>query len=167
MHKIYEVFGLLEDAQETDSTVRDLREHGVPAEQIEVMVPAAGQYPLADEHLHEDLVGARHGALNGLLLGLVAGLLVALAAPAIETMSTQALLVAIAFGGFGATIGAVAGMMLHELADDDQMQTRSVIAPTAARLIAVRSDDRVGRAHRILERHGALFLDDTSPLIHG
>ncbi len=167
MHKIYEVFGLLEDAEETEATVRDLREHGVPQEQIEVLVPAAGHYVLADEHLHQDLAGGRHGALAGALAGVVVGLLVALVAPAFEALSTPALLLALGFAGFGGVIGAVVGMMLHDAGDDDELRTRAVLAPAAARLVAVRSDDRVGRAHRILERHGALFLDDTEPLPHG
>ncbi len=163
MHKIYEVFGLLEDERDAQETVRDLTEHGVPPDKIEVIVPEAGAYVLADEHLHEDIVGAEHGALLGGMVGLLAGFLAALVMPGFDGVGTPALLLALGFGGFGATIGAVSGMMLRDAGDDDEVRTRSVLAPSAARVVAVRSDVRVGRAHKILEKHGALFLDDVAP----
>lgn len=164
MHKVWEVFGLFDDVAETEATVRDLAEHGVPASQIEVLVPAPGDYVLADERLHTDLVAARRGAALGVVAGIVVGLLAVLVLPSFTELDTPAVLVALAFAGFGTTIGLVVGMMLRDEGDDDPVRVRRVDASGEVRVVAVRSDDRVGRARRILERHGALLLDGAGPV---
>ncbi len=162
MHKAYEVFGLLEDDAEVEATVHDLREHGIRPEEIEVRTPAAGRYELADERLHDDIVGLEHGAIVGGLVGAMVGLLAGFGP--MESLGVAAMLLIIGFfTGMGALVGGMAGMQDREPHDDDPIRTRDVIAPDGARLIAVRADRRTGRAHRILERHGALFVDELAP----
>lgn len=162
MHKVYEVFGLLEDEQEVDATVRDLKEHGIADEEIQVITPAAGRYWLADERLHEEVVGLEHGAIKGAMAGAVAGLIAAFAT--MDGFGIPAMLMVILFfAGMGALVGGMAGMQAREHHDDDIQATRDVLAPAAARVVAVRSDHRSQRAHRILERHGALFLEEPHP----
>lgn len=160
------VYGLMRDGEELELALADLTSHGVSPEEIEVLVPAAGRYQLADEYLHDDahgtFLGGTVGALFGVLVGLVAALVVDLAAD-IGVL----LWVVLAFGGagFGGLIGAMAGLQRHYHPDDDPVRWQELEDPSAWRMVAVHCLHWRSRAHEILLRHGANILDSPSTRI--
>lgn len=157
------VYGLLPDA-EAAATVSDLEEHGIYESEIEVLVPQPGRYRLADEMLHEDASGARVGGLVGGLIGFAIGIALGLLPAIADNGAMVTVFTAMAAGGFGILIGAMIGLQRHEGFDDDPVRWRQIDDGEPVRLLAVHCLHWRNRAHHILERHGAVFLDSAGPV---
>lgn len=158
------VHGLLPEGDELDATVADLQGHGIYASEIEVAHPVAGRYELADETLHHDVLGARNGALLGGFAGLALGVAVGFVVPEIADGGADALLTAAAaIAGLGALVGAMVGLQGRERNDDDPVRWREVAETDPLCCVTVRCEHRTTVAHRVLERHGAEFLESAEP----
>lgn len=145
-----------------DLLVRDLEQHGVFPTEIEIRPASPGRYRLHDEVLHRDALAAGRGLALGALVGAALGglLLVAFggwgdAGPAVATLFATA--------GFGGLIGGVSGLARNDPADDDPDRYREVKSDDALQLVEVHCLHWRNRAHRILERHGAVILDGAEP----
>lgn len=162
MSEVDELYALV-PAAEVDVVVEDLERHGIFSTEIEVRDAPAGRYPLRDERLHEETAGARHGAELGAAIGAVIGIALGLVVPFLRDAGVGGLLVAtFGGGGFGALIGAMWGLQLHEESDDDPARTVEVAADDLA-LLEVRCLHFHGRAHHVLEAYpGVTFLDTTA-----
>jgi hypothetical protein len=163
MSEVDELYALV-PADEVDTVVEDLERHGIFASEIEVRDAPAGRYPLRDERLHEETAGARHGAELGAAIGAVIGIALGLVVPFLRDTGVSGLLVAtFGGGGFGALIGAMWGLQLHEMSDDDPARTVEVTAAEDVALLEVRCLHFHGRAHHVLEAYpGVTFLDTTA-----
>lgn len=158
------VHGLLPEGDELDATVADLEGHGIYPSEIEVVEPEPGRYELADETLHRDVLGTRRGAAIGAVLGLVVGLAIGFAVPGIADGGAEVLLTAaVAVAGFGALIGAMVGLQRRERNDDDPVRWRQVADDDPLCCLTVRCVHRTTIAHRVMERHGAEFLESDQP----
>lgn len=157
-----DVFGVVPEST-VDLLVRDLEQHGVFPSEIEVRPVTPGRYRLHDEMLHQEARAARRGLLLGGLFGAVAGALVLLSlggfadpAPAAATLFATA--------GFGGLVGGVSGLARNDPGDDDPDLYRDLEDDDALQMVAVHCLHWRNRAHRILERHGAVFLDRPDPV---
>lgn len=159
-----DVIHALLPADEERPAIEDLESHGIYASEIEVLRLSPGRYELADETLHRDVVGTRRGALLGMSLGFVLGIVVGLVAPGIAGEGIERLLMAgVALAGFGALVGAMVGLQSRESEDDDPVRWRELDADDPVRCVTVRCEPGHNRAHRILEQHGAEFLETARP----
>lgn len=148
------------------AAVAELERQGIHRSEIVVREPAPGRYALHDERLHEESGGARRGAEMGAIIGAVVGLLAALAVPVLRDAGLLGWVVT-AFGGagFGALIGAMTGLQMHEHADDDPLAFTEVPAGTDLQLVEVHCLHWRNRAHRILEQHDEVaFLEQPQPV---
>ena len=147
-----------------EETVLDLRRHGVHDDEIRAEPAPAGRWMLRDEELHEDAVGARHGAELGLVVGTLVGLVAALAVGAIRDAGVLAWFVtSVGIGGFGAIIGGMTGLQLRDPQDDDPVRFKELADDSGLWALSVDSPRWSFRAHRILERHGAEFVEYETP----
>ncbi len=155
------VYGLVTD-DEAEAAVEDLTSHGIHAEEIEVQPAAPGRYLMQDEYLHEDAAGARRGAYWGFALGAIVGLIAALMTATIRDAGIGMwLITAAGFGGLAALIGGMTGLQVHDHPDDDPL--RWFEAGQGQRMVAVHCNHYGYRAHRILERHQAVFVETAHP----
>lgn len=138
-----------------------LARHGLDAPRVDAHPAPPGRYQLHDETLHTDAAAARRGAVVGLLVGGVLGWAVAMVA----LTATAAILAATAAAaGFGALVGAMGGLQMVEAHDDDPVTYREVDPGDHLALVEVHDEHLHNRAHRILERHGAVFLQGPTPV---
>lgn len=159
------VHGLLPEGDELDATVADLEDHGIHPSEIEVVHdPEPGRYELADESLHRDALGVRSGAMLGAVAGFVVGLAVGFVVPGVADGGADVLLTAAAaVAGFGALIGAMIGLQQRERHDDDPVRWRELSETDPMCCVTVRCVHRTTVAHRVMERHGAEFLESGEP----
>lgn len=158
------VYGLVRADEELDRTLRDLRDHGVHATEIEVVEPTPGRYELADEYLHEEAVAARDGAALGAPIGLgLAGVVALILATATDAGAVELAVLGLAGLGFGGMVGAMYGMQRRPHLDDDPIRYAELDDPTSWRLVGVHCLHWRNRAHRILLAHGAMILDSGRP----
>lgn len=136
---------------------RMLAERGLRGTTVQVSPPAPGRYRLHDETLHLDASAARRGALLGTLLGAAVGLALA------GMVATTLIGAAISGAGFGALVGAMVGLQRVESMDGDPVAYREVTQGEDVALVAVHHEHWHNRAHRILERHGAVFVEGPEP----
>lgn len=150
---------------EEGAAIRDLELHGLYATEIAVQRPAPGRYELADETLHRDVLGTRRGALVGAVVGFALGIVVGLAFPGVGDEGFDRLLMsAVAVAGFGALVGAMIGLQGGDVPDDDPVRWRELSSDDPVCCLTVRCEHRRNVAHRILERHGADFLESDRPV---
>lgn len=158
------VHGLMPEGDELDAALAELHGHGVYPNEIEIIHPPAGRYELADETLHRDAVGARDGALLGGIAGLVLGVAIGFVVPGLADGGPDVLLTAAAaIAGLGALVGAMVGLQQRERDDDDPVRWREVSETDPLCCVTVRCEHRTKVAHRVLERHGAEFLETVEP----
>ena len=135
---------------------------GVGDDHLEVRPAPPGRYELHDETLHQDAAGARHGLVAGAVVGALLGLAVGLLTPQV----TGALAIATtssAVAGFGALVGAMAGLQRADANDGDPVSYREVTAEPPFTLVAVHDEHWHYRVHRIMEQHGAVFVEEARP----
>lgn len=151
---------------EAAEVIAELERHGIHRSEIVVREPAPGRYALHDERLHEEASGARHGAEVGAMIGAVVGIVVALLVPVLRDAGLLGWIVT-AFGGagFGALIGAMTGLQLHEHEDDDPQTFTDVDGTGDLQLLEVHCLHFRNRAHKVLEKQGATtFLNAPQPV---
>jgi hypothetical protein len=153
------VIGLV-DADAADETVEALMANGLTDDEIDVRTPTPGRYRLADELLHAEATSAAHGAMMGLVVGALVGI-----GPALVFTDTPnvAMLMAVLGGALGILVGGMAGLLANEQPDDDPVEFREIGPDAQERVIEVHSLHWRGRAHKVLERHGAEFLSSGRP----
>lgn len=139
-----------------------LERRGLTPPRVDVHPASPGRYLLHDETLHHDAASARRGALLGMLAGAVVGLVLAAVLPSVTGTSATVGTTA-AFGGFGALIGAMVGLQRVEVMDGDPVAYRDVGPGDRVAMVEVHDEHWHNRAHRILERHGAVFLQGPAP----
>lgn len=133
---------------------------GLPAREIEVRPARAGTYVLRDDRLYADVTAARRGALVGAAIGAVIG-----AAAALAGLLTAGpwIMYALGAAAFGAGVGAVIGMQLHEVLDDDPVGRVEVEGGGDWFLVTVHSSHWATRAHRLLACREALLVEEPQP----
>lgn len=157
------VVGLFDDFSAAENTVRDLVEHGVPREDISLVVSDAegkhSRYAEVDEG-NNVVVGAGAGAAVGGLTGLLLGL-GALAVPGIgPVLAAGPLAAAIA----GTTVGAATGMWLGALTEEANVPKGDALLYAeairrGATLVSARVDDPLAdRAKDIMHRHHSVNI---------
>ncbi len=151
-----DVYGLV-DTDRVPHLQRTLAERGLRGTTVQVAPPAPGRYRLHDETLHLDASAARRGALLGGLVGAAIGLPVA----GLVAMTLTGTVLSGA--GFGALIGAMVGLQRVESMDGDRVAYREVAQGEDVALVTVHHEHWHNRAHRILERHGAVFVEGPGP----
>lgn len=156
------VYGLVPQDQ-VEHLRRALAVAGVSDDDLEVRPAAPGRYELHDESLHQDAAGARHGLLAGTLIGALLGLAIGLLVPQITGM-LAIVTTASAMAGFGAIVGAMTGLQRADSNDADPVSYREVTADAPFALVAVHDEHWHYRAHRIMEQHGAVFVEEARPV---
>ena len=151
-----DVYGLVR-TDRVPGLQRVLAERGLRGASVQVHPAPPGRYQLHDETLHVDAAAARRWALLGMLVGGVVGLVMAglTSLPAAATTAS--------FAGFGALVGAMVGLQWVEQMDGDPVSWRDVTADDDVVLVEVHHEHWRNRAHRILERHGAQFVEGPGP----
>lgn len=140
-----------------------LATQGVYGDEVVVHAPEPGRYLLHDEVLHQDASAARRGLVAGAAIGAVVGLVVGLLLPQVDGAGLVfAAMVALA--GFGGLIGAMTGLQRVEHMDNDPLAYREVLATDPMVMVEVHHEHWHNRAHRIMERHGAVFLQEPHPI---
>lgn len=157
-----DVHGLVPSAR-LEHLRHDLAGIGLRDEHLEIRPAAPGRYLCHDEVLHTDAAAARRGALIGAVVGAVVGLVVVLVLPAVQGTGPTLGAVA-AMAGFGALIGAMAGLQRVEREDNDPDEYCVVTLDEDVVLVSVHHEHWHNRAHHVLERHGAVFLQEPTPL---
>lgn len=157
-----DVHGLVPSAR-VEHLRHDLAGQGLRDEHLEIRPAPPGRYLCHDEALHTDVTSTRWIAAIGTVVGAVVGLVVALVLPAVEGVGPSVGVVA-AMAGFGALIGAMIGLQRVEQ-DDNDPDRYCVVEPGADLvLVSVRHEHWHNRAHHLLERHDAVFLQEPTPL---
>lgn len=157
------VVGLFDDFAAAENTVRDLVEHGVPREDISLVVSDAegkhSRYAEIDEG-NNVVVGAGTGAALGGLTGLLIGL-GALAIPGIgPVLAAGPLAGAIA----GTTVGGMTGVWLGALSEEANVPKGDTLlyaeaVRRGATLVSARVDNPlVARAKDIMHRHHSIDI---------
>jgi hypothetical protein len=137
-------------------TEDELRAHRAPA----------GAYTRCDERLRADLSAARHGGALGALAGVIVGLLVAWFVGGDGV--AWPLLLAGGGAALGGLIGGVAAMQLHEVLDDDPVDTIALRADEPRHLLEIRSERHAMWAHRYLARRpDVCFLESPEVVAAG
>lgn len=157
-----DVYGLLPEDR-VDHVQRALARHGLAPPRVEVRPAAPGRYRLHDETLHDDVASARRGAAVGTVLGAVVGLVLALALPQVTDMATTSGVVG-ALAGLGALVGGMVGLQRVDRLDADPIAYRQVGDDDHVVLVEVHDEHWHNRVHRILERQGAIFLHESTPV---
>lgn len=157
-----DVYGLL--PEDRLGRVQDrLARRGLGPPLVEAQPAPPGRYQLHDEMLHEDATAARHGAVAGLVIGALLGLAVAFALPQLTATSTIIGTVA-AFAGLGGLVGGVVGLQRAEPGGSDPVAYRDVAGDDHLVLVQVHDEHWHNTAHRILERQGAVFVQEPTPV---
>ncbi len=157
-----DVYGLLPEDR-LESVQETLARRGLGPPLVEAQPAAPGRYQLHDEMLHEDASAARRGAAAGLVVGAVLGLAVALALPQLTATSTIVGVIA-AFAGLGGLVGGVVGLQRVESGGSDPVAYRDVAGDEHLVLVQVHDEHWHNKAHRIMERHGAVFVQGPTPV---
>lgn len=157
-----DLYGLVSEDR-LEHLQRMLAVQGLTDSAVEVRPAAPGRYQLHDETLHEDAASARTGALLGMLLGALVGWGVAVLVPQVDDLATTLGTVA-ALAGLAALVGAMVGLQRAERFDADPVAYREVTGDEGLVMVAVHDEHWHNRAHRILERHGAVFLQGPTPV---
>lgn len=159
---VTEVYGLVPEEQ-SEHLQQALAIQGVDPEDIEVRSAPPGRYELHDETLHQDAVGARAGAGVGSGVGALLGLVVGLLVPAITgTLAVATTIFAVA--GFGALVGGMTGLQRADSNDGDPVSYREVTEEDPFVLVAVHDEHWHYRAHKLMEHHGAVFVEEPHPV---
>jgi len=161
------VVGLFDTFAEAQNVVQDLVDSGFSRDNISIVAnDASGEYAEYDSQGNA-ADGAMAGAGTGALVGGVLGLLVGVGALAIPGVGPVLAAGPLAATLTGAGIGAVAGGLLGALVDlgvpeeDAHYYTEGVRRGGA--LVTVATDDaRADEAIAIMNRHGAVDLDERS-----
>jgi hypothetical protein len=149
------VIGMLKDTHEARAALHDLEKAGFTDSELSLL-SHGGQGGDA-EPLSDAAKGAAAGGLSGLLLGIAA-----LAIPGIgPILAAGPIAVALA----GASVGAAAGGIIGALTNIDVPEQEAKYYEEALRrggsLVVVRSaGGRVEEAQDVLDRHGAVDLDE-------
>lgn len=157
-----DVYGLV-GQDRLDRVERALARRGLTSPRVETHHAAPGRYRLHDETLHRDAASARRGAGLGAACGAVLGLAVALAMPQVTDMASTLGAVA-ALTGLGALVGGMVGLQRADPIVGDPLTYRDVGGTDHVVVVEVHDEHWHNRAHRILERHGAVFLDGPDPV---
>ncbi len=157
-----DVYGLV-GGDRVDRVQRALARRGLTPPKVEVHPATPGQYQLHDETLHHDAASARRGAALGLLLGALLGVATALALPQVTEAGPIVGLVA-ALAGLGGLVGGMVGLQRADPERGDPVEFREVGDDEHVVVVEVHDEHLHNRAHRILERHGAVFLQEPTPV---
>lgn len=157
-----DVYGLV-GADRIDRVQRALSRHGLAPPRVQVRSATPGRYRLHDETLHHDAAVARRGAALGLVLGGVLGVLVALVLPQ-ATEAGPIMGVAAALAGLGGLVGGMVGLQRADPLEGDPVEYREVEGDEHVVVVEVHDEHWHNRTHRILERHGAVFLQEPTPV---
>lgn len=157
-----DVYGLVEDSR-VEELQRLLAQQGLTGTKVEVHPAEPGRYQLHDETLHRDAASARRGAAAGIVFGALLGLVVALVLPQLSSTATVLGTIG-ALAGLGGLVGAMAGLQRVEAMDSDPVTYREVGSQDHIALVEVHDEHWHNRAHRILERHGAVFVETPTPV---
>lgn len=157
-----DVYGLVRDDR-LARVQRALARRGLNPPRVEVHPAPPGRYRLHDETLHRDAASARRGAATGAVVGAILGLIVALALPQVSD-SAVTLWATPAIAGLGSLVGGMVGLLRADPMDGDPEAYREIGGDEEVVLVAVHDEHLHNRAHRILERHGAVFLDEPEPV---
>jgi hypothetical protein len=136
---------------------------GLPADEIKVRPAPPGAYVLRDDRLYDDASAARRGAGVGALVG--AALAVGAWVAGLLTAGPWAMYV-LAAAAFGAGVGAVIGMQMHEVLDDDPVG-HIEIDDGEWFLVTVHSGHWAARAHRLLACREARLVEQDQPMATG
>lgn len=159
---VTEVYGLVPEEQ-SEHLQQALAIQGVDPEDIEVRSAPPGRYELHDESLHQDAAGARSGAVVGGVAGALLGLVVGLLVPAI-TGTLAVVITIVTLAGFGALVGGMTGLQRADSNDADPITYREVTDEDPFVLVAVHDEHWHYRAHKIMEQHGAVFVEQPHPV---
>lgn len=140
-----------------------LATQGVYGAEVVVHPPDPGRYLLHDEVLHQDASASRRGLAAGAVIGALVGLVVGLLLPQIDGAG-PVFAATVALAGFGGLIGAMTGLQRVEHMDNDPLAYREVVATDPMVMVEVHHEHWHNRAHRIMERHGAVFLHEPRPI---
>lgn len=157
-----DVYGLVSHDR-LDRVQRALARRGLTPPQVEVHPAPPGRYRLHDETLHRDAASARRGAATGAVVGALLGLAVALGLPQVTDWAVT-LGATAAIAGLGSLVGGMVGLQRADPMDGDPEAFREIGGDEGVLLVAVHDEHLHNRAHRILERHGAVFLDQPEPV---
>lgn len=157
-----DVYGLV-GADRIDDVQRALARHGLTPPSVQVRPASPGRYELHDETLHHDAASARRGAALGLVIGAVIGVVIALLLPQVaDTGPTLGVTAALA--GLAGLVGGMVGLQRADPMAGDPVTFREVQGDEHVVLVEVHDEHWRNRAHRILERHGAVFLQEPTPV---
>lgn len=156
-----DVYGLVR-ADRIDHLRHVLARQGVHDDAIRIHPVRPGRYQLHDEMLHTDAGSARRGLLAGLALGAAVGLLASLLLAGVDDGGRVVAITASA-AGFGALVGAMWGLQRVEKSGADPVSYHDVGPDDGVVLVEVHHEHWHNRVHRILERHGAVFLQEPTP----
>jgi hypothetical protein len=158
------VIGLFRDANEAQAALQDLESAGFTREHLSLVAyDGSGQY---SDYLGKNSELGSNTA-KGAAAGGVAGLLLGLAAVAIPGIGPIVAAGPIAAALAGAGVGAATGGMLGALSDMGVPGHEAKYYEEAIRrggtLLMVRADEgSVERAQAVLDRHGALDVEETA-----
>jgi hypothetical protein len=160
------VCGVLEHPPAAHAAVQDLLDRGFLRENISVVAHEGGKEAGAPGSVPPAAppIGAPAGAGAGTALGGVAGLLLGLGALAIPGLGPLVAAGPLAAALAGAGAGAVAGGLIGALTDlgvsEDEARSYVDDLRRGGVLLVVRAEGMmIGRAAAILQRHGAVHID--------
>lgn len=157
-----DVYGLVPEDR-ADHLQQALTLAGIDDGEVEARPAPPGWYQLHDETLHQDAVGARRGLVVGAVVGAIVGLALALVLPAIAGAGATATTIA-AVAGFGGLVGAMAGLLRADSLDSDPVAYCEVGSEDPVTLVGVHDEHWRHRAHRLMEHHDAVFLQEPDPV---
>jgi hypothetical protein len=158
------VIGLFRDSNEAQAALRDLEGAGFTREHLNLVAyDGSGQY--ADMGKGSSDLGPN--TAKGATAGGLAGLLIGLAAVAIPGVGPIVAAGPIAAALAGAGVGAAAGGMIGALSDmgvpgREAKYYEEAIRRGGTLLIVHASGDRAEHAQSVLDRHGAIDMDEHS-----
>lgn len=136
---------------------------GLPADEVQVRPAPPGAYVLRDDRLYDDATAATRGGV----IGAVIGAAMAGAAALAGLLGTGPWLIyVLGAAAFGGGVGAVIGMQLHEVLDDDPVG-RIEVDDGDWLLVTVHSSHWGARAHRLLAGRDAKLVEQDQPLPTG
>lgn len=137
--------------------------HGLPANEVRIRPAPPGDYVLRDDRLYDDTAAAKRGGRLGALVGAVLAGAAAFAGLLTAGPWVMYVLAAAVLGG---GVGAVIGMQMHEVFDDDPVG-RMTVRDGEWLLVTVHSAHWGARAHRLLACREAKLIEQDAPLPTG